>query len=231
MLTLLLTATDEAGQPLSDTEIRDELVTFLLAGHETTANALTWTWFLLSQSETVRARLAHELETVLGNRLPTAADMPRLVYTKMVWDEALRLYPPAWLLHSRVSHTEDRLPSGVLLPPGAIVFISPWSLHRNARWFPDPNRFDPDRFSPEAKQARAAFSYIPFGGGGRRCLGESFAELEGLLIVATLASKVRLRLVDGQTILPDPLFTLRPNIPMHMTIESVGTPEHYPTIV
>jgi cytochrome P450 len=229
VLALLLAATDEAGQPLSDEEIRDELVTFLLAGHETMANALTWTWFLLSQSQTVRARLAHELETVLGNRLPTAADVPRLVYTKMVWDEALCLYPPAWLLHSRVGHAEDRLPSGALLPPGTMVFISPWSMHRNARWFPDPNRFDPDRFSPEAKQARPAFSYFPFGGGGRRCLGESFAELEGLLIVATLASKVRFRLVDGQTILPDPLFTLRPNIPVHMTIESVGTPERHPT--
>jgi cytochrome P450 len=231
LLGLLLSATDEAGQPLSDKEIRDELVTFLLAGHETTANALTWTWFLLSQSRTARARLAHELETVLGNRLPTAADVPRLVYTKMVWDEALRLYPPAWLLHSRVSHTEDRLPSGALLPPGAMVFISPWSMHRNARWFPDPNRFDPDRFSPEAKQARPAFSYFPFGGGGRRCLGESFAELEGLLIVATLASKVRLRLVDGQTILPDPLFTLRPNIPVHMTIQPVSTLERHPMTV
>jgi cytochrome P450 len=229
MLGLLLAATDEAGQPLSDKEIRDELVTFLLAGHETTANALTWTWFLLSQSRTVRVRLAHELETVLGNRLPTAADMPRLVYTKMVWDEALRLYPPAWLLHSRVSHTEDRLSSGALLPPGAMVFISPWSIHRNARWFPDPNRFDPDRFTPEAKQARPAFSYFPFGGGGRRCLGESFAELEGRLIVATLASKVYLRLIDGHTVLPDPLFTLRPNIPIHMTIESIGTLERHLT--
>ena len=228
VLALLLAATDETGQPLSDKEIRDELVTFLLAGHETTANALTWTWFLLSQSRTVRARLAHGLKTVLGNRLPTAADVPRLVYTKMVWDEALRLYPPAWLLHSRVSHTEDRLSSGVLLPPGTMVFISPWSMHRNARWFPDPNRFDPDRFSPEAKQARPAFSHVPFGGGGRRCLGESFAELEGLLIVATLASKVRLRLVDGHTILPDPLFTLRPNIPVHMTIESISIPERHP---
>ena len=231
VLMLLLAATDEAGQPLSDQEIRDELVTFLLAGHETTANALTWTWLLLSQFRTVRARLAHELETVLGNRLPTAADVPHLVYTKMIWDEALRLYPPAWLLHSRVSRADDRLPSGVLLPAGAMVFQSPWSMHRNARWFSDPNRFDPDRFLPEAKQARPAFSYFPFGGGGRRCLGESFAELEGLLIVATLASKVRLRLVDGQTILPDPLFTLQPNISMQMTIESVGTPEHYPTIV
>ena len=160
VLSLLLAATDEAGQPLSDKEIRDELVTFLVAGHDTTATALTWTWFLLSQFRTVRERLAHELATVLDNRLPTAADVPRLVYTKMIWDESLRLYPPAWLLHSRKSRAEDRLPSGVLLPAGTRVFQSPWSMHRNARWFPDPNRFDPDRFSPEAKADAAGLQLL-----------------------------------------------------------------------
>ena len=225
VLSLLLAATDEAGQPLSDQEIRDELSTFLVAGHDSTATALTWTWALLSRSPTVRERLAHELEAVLGNRLPTAADLPRLVYTKMIWDESLRLYPPAWLLHARKSLAEDRLPSGVLLPAGSRVFQSPWSMQRNARWFPDPDRFDPDRFSPEAKQARPAFSYFPFGGGGRRCLGESFAELEGLLVLAALASKVRLRLENGPTILPDPLMTLKPKIPVRMRVELVGTPE------
>ena len=229
VLSLLLAATDEAGQPLSDKEIRDELSTFLVAGHDSTATALTWTWVLLSEFKTVRARLAHELETVLGNRLPTAADLPRLVYTKMIWDESLRLYPPAWLLHARKSRAEDKLPSGVLLPAGSRVFQSPWSMQRNARWFPDPDRFDPDRFLLEAKQTRPAFTYFPFGGGGRRCLGESFAELEGLLVLATLASKVRLQLPDGPTILPNPLMTLRPKIPVRMTIESVGTPEHHPT--
>jgi cytochrome P450 len=228
MLALLLAATDEAGQPLSDQEIRDELSSFLIAGHDPTATALTWIWFLLSQFPTVREHLAHELETVLANRLPTAADVPRLVYTKMIWDEALRLYPPAWLLHARKSRAEDRLPSGVLLPAGSRVFLSPWSMHRNPRWFPNPTRFDPDRFSPEAKQARPVFSYLPFGGGGRRCLGESFAELEGLLVLATLASKIRLQLVDGANILPDPLMTLWPKTPVRMTIESVGAPERIP---
>jgi len=225
VLTLLLAATDEAGQPLSDKEIRDELVTFLVAGHDTTATALTWTWLLLTQFPTVRQRLAYELEAVLGNRLPTAADVPRLVYAKMVWDESLRLYPPAWLLHSRKSRDEDRLPSGILLPAGTRIFLSPWSMHRDARWFPNPDRFDPERFSSETKQARPAFSYFPFGGGGRRCLGESFAELEGLLVLATLASKVRLRLEDGRTILPDPLMTLKPKIPVRMRVESAGTSE------
>ncbi len=230
VLALLLAARDAEGCPLSDEEIRDELVTFLLAGHETTANALTWTWFLLSQFRSVRERLTHELNEVLGARLPTAADVPRLRYTKMVWEESLRLYPPAWSLHTRVAHAEDRLPSGAVLPPRAWVFISPWSLHRNAQWFPDPNRFDPERFSEEAQRTRRAFTYIPFGAGGRRRLGESFAELEGLLILATIASTVRLRLVDGQTIQPDPVMTLRPNVPVQMTVQRSGITEPHPIV-
>ncbi|BFU91316.1 MAG: cytochrome P450 [Nitrospira sp.] len=225
VLSLLLAATDMDGRQLNDEEIRDELMTFLLAGHETTANALTWTWFLLAQCRPVRERLTCELNEVLGDRLPTATDMPRLRYMKMIWDESLRLYPPAWSLHTRVAHAKDRLPSGAVLPSRAWVFISPWSLHRNARWFPDPNRFDPERFSEAASRTRPPFSYIPFGAGGRRCLGESFAELEGLLILATIASKVRLRLVDGQTIRPEPVMTLRPDVPVSMTVERAGITE------
>lgn len=228
VLALLLAARDTEGRPLSDEEIRDELMTFLLAGHETTANALTWTWFLLSQCRSVRERLIQELHDVLGDRLPTAADVSRLCYTKMVWQESLRLYPPAWSLHTRVAHAGDRLPSGAVLPPKAWVFISPWSLHRNARWFPDPNRFNPERFSEEASGTRSPFSYIPFGAGGRRCLGESFAELEGLLIMATIASKVRLRLVEGQTIQPEPVMTLRPNVPVRMIVQRIGVSAPHP---
>ena len=229
VLALLLAAKDTEGRPLSDDEIRDELVTLLLAGHETTANALTWTWFLLSQFRSVRERLSQELHEVLQDRLPTAADVPRLRYTKMVWEESLRLYPPAWSLHTRVAQAEDRLPSGAVLPPRAWAFISPWALHRNSRWFPDPNRFDPERFSEEANQARPSFSYIPFGAGGRRCLGESFAELEGLLILATIASQVRLRLVDAQTIQPEPVMTLRPDVPVQMIVQRVAMAQPLPT--
>jgi len=221
VLSLLIAARNEDGRPLDDNEIRDELVTFLLAGHETTANALTWTWLLLSHSQSARERLTQELQEVLGNRLPVAADVPRLRYTKMIWDESLRLYPPAWTFHTRVSHTEDQLPSGVVLPPRAWVVISPWSLHRNPQWFPDPNRFDPERFSDEATKSRPTFSYIPFGAGGRHCLGESFAELEGLLVLGTIASTVRLHPVDGQTIQPEPVMTLRPNGPVHMIVRRI----------
>lgn len=230
VLSLLLSATDTKGRPLSDEEIRDELITFLLAGHDTTANALTWTWFLLSQYRSVRERLTRELNEVLGDQLPDAADLPRLRYMKMIWDESLRLYPPAWTLHTRLAHAQDRLPSGAVLPPGAWVFVSPWTLHRNPRWFPDPHRFDPERFSEEAQRTRPAFTYIPFGAGGRRCLGESFAELEGLLILATIASKVHLRLVDGQTIQPDPVMTLRPNVPVQMTVQRIGMTKPHPIV-
>ncbi len=225
VLSLLIAATDTKDRPLTDEEIRDEIMTFLLAGHETMANALTWTWFLLSHCRSVRERLACELNEVLGDRLPTAADVSRLRYTKMVWEESLRLYPPAWSLHTRVAHAEDRLPSGAVLPSRAWVFVSPWSLHRNARWFPDSNRFDPERFSEDAKRTRPPFSYIPFGAGGRRCLGESCAELEGQLILATIASKVHLRLVDGQTIRPEPVMTLRPDGPVRMIVQRAAIPE------
>lgn len=230
LLTLLLAARDLEGHPLTDQEIRDQLMTFLLAGHETTANALTWTWFLLSQFRSVRERLTRELTEVVGDRPPTVADIPHLRYTKMIWDESLRLYPPAWSLHTRVGRVEDHLPSGAVLPAGAWVFVSPWSLHRNPRWFPDPNRFDPERFSDEAKRTHLPYSYIPFGAGGRRCLGESFAEMEGLLILATIAARFQLRLVDGQTILPDPVMTLRPNIPVNMIVRRINTHKPQPAI-
>ncbi|MBI5671906.1 MAG: cytochrome P450 [Nitrospirae bacterium] len=230
VLSLLLSATDTEGRPLSDEEIRDELMTFLLAGHETTANALTWTWFLLSQYRPVREQLTQELNEVLGGRLPDADDLSRLRYMKMIWDESLRLYPPAWTLHTRLAHAQDQLPSGAILPPGAWVFISPWSLHRNPRWFPDPNRFDPERFSEDPQRTRPAFTYIPFGAGGRRCLGESFAEMEGLLILATIASTVRLHLVNGQTIRPEPVMTLRPDVPVQMIVQRVGTPAPHPAV-
>lgn len=231
LLALLLAARETDARPLTNKEIRDQLVTFLLAGHETTANALTWTWFLLSQFRSVRERLTRELNEVLADRLPTAADIPHLRFTKMIWDESLRLYPPAWSLHTRVGRAEDRLPSGAVLPPGAWVFVSPWSVHRNARWFPDPNRFDPERFSDEAKRTHTPYSYIPFGAGGRRCLGESFAEMEGLLILATVASRFQLHLVDGQTILPDPVMTLRPNGPVRMIVQRSDVSEPHPALV
>ncbi|MBH0208507.1 MAG: cytochrome P450, partial [Nitrospira sp.] len=231
VLSLLLAAKDDHGHPLSEKEIRDEVMTFLLAGHETTANALTWTWLLLSQNPSVLERLVAELKNVLGDRPPDAADLPRLPYLKMIWDESLRLYPPAWSLHGRLAQKEDRLPSGATLSPGSWAFISPWNLHRNPRWFPEPARFDPERFSHEATRARPAYAYIPFGAGGRRCLGESFAELEGLLILATIASAVRLDLLDKQTIHPEPGMTLHPRDPIEMIVRRIDLPNAHPAVV
>lgn len=221
VLSLLSRATDEQGHQLTEDAIRDELVTLMLAGHETTANALTWTWILLARSPEIRDKLDQELEQVLQGRAPSLADLPRLVYTKMVWDESLRLYPPAWSLHTRLGSAEDLLPSGVRLPAGAYVLISPWTIHRDPRWFPDPEGFDPERFSPQKAPSRPAFSYLPFGGGGRRCLGESFAELEGVLVLATLASRKHLESADRSPILPDALMTLRPKRPVLMTVAPV----------
>ncbi len=231
VLSLLLAAKDDHGHPLSEKEIRDELMTFLLAGHETTANALTWTWLLLSQNQSVWERLVCELGNVLGDRPPDAADLPRLPYLKMIWDESLRLYPPAWSLHGRLAQKEDRLPSGATLSPGSWAFISPWNLHRNPRWFREPARFDPERFSHEATRARPAYACIPFGAGGRRCLGESFAELEGLLILATIASAVRLDLLDKQTIHPEPGMTLHPRDPIEMIVRRIDLPNAHPAVV
>lgn len=230
VLSLLLAAKDDRGAPLSEREIRDELMTFLLAGHETTANALTWTWLLLSQNQSVWERLVCELGDVLGDRPPDAADLPRLPYLKMIWNESLRLYPPAWSLHTRLADREDRLPSGAILPPGSWAFISPWNLHHNPHWFPDPAKFDPERFSDEATRVRPAYAYIPFGAGGRRCLGESLAELEGLLILATIASTVRLSLVDKQAIHPEPGMTLHPRTPIEMTVQRVDLRKSHPVV-
>jgi cytochrome P450 len=221
VLSLLCLATDESGAPLTEQAIRDELMTLMLAGHETTANALTWTWFLLAQHPEIRAKLTAELQRLPPGRLPGVTDLQQLVYTKRVWDESLRLYPPAWALHMRLAREEDPLPSGASIPAGAYVFLSPWSVQRDSRWFPDPDRFDPERFAPGAVSQRPQFSYFPFGGGGRRCLGEAFAELEGLLILSVLAARMRFASVGGKPLSPDALMTLRPKSPVYMDIEPV----------
>jgi cytochrome P450 len=221
VLSLLCLATDESGAPLTEQAIRDELMTLMLAGHETTANALTWTWFLLAQHPEIRAKLTAELQCLPPGRLPGVTDLQQLVYTKRVWDESLRLYPPAWALHMRLAREEDPLPSGASIPAGAYVFLSPWSVQRDSRWFPDPDRFDPERFAPGAVSQRPQFSYFPFGGGGRRCLGEAFAELEGLLILSVLAARMRFASVGGKPLSPDALMTLRPKSPVYMDIEPV----------
>jgi cytochrome P450 len=217
LLSMLLLARDEDGQGMSDAQVRDEAVTLLLAGHETTANALTWTWYLLAQHPAIMARLHAELDDVLAGRPPTVADVPRLRYTEMVLSEALRLFPPVWGTSRRAAG--DCELGGYPIPRGAVVVVSQWVTHHNPRYYPDPFQFDPERWAPEARARRPRYAYFPFGGGARMCIGESFAWLEGMLLLATLAQHWRMALVPGHPVVPLALVTLRPKYGVRMTIE------------
>ena len=180
---------------MSGRQVRDEALTLFLAGHETTAQALTWTWYLLSQNPECECRMHEEIQSVLGGREPSFEDLPQLRYTETVLAEATRLYPPAWGVGRKAIEACEI--GGYELPPGGIVIMSPYVMHRDPRWFPEPDRFDPERWTPEARDARPKFSYFPFGGGSRLCIGERFAWMEGTLMLATIAQKWRLRLVHG----------------------------------
>ena len=218
LLSMLIAAHDEQGDGgrMTDQQLRDECVTLMLAGHETTANGLTWTLYLLSQYPKVEARLHAELDAVLGARLPTPADLPRLPYTEKVFAESLRLYPPAWIMARRVI---EPLPLGShLLPVNSLVVMSPFVVHHDPRHYPSPERFDPENFSPEAKAARHRFAYFPFSAGPRNCIGEGFAWAEGVLVLASLARRCRFELAPHQQVVPEPLITLRPRYGMRMRV-------------
>ena len=218
LLSLLLSARDEeTGEAMTDEQLRVEVTTFLLAGQETTSLALTWTWYLLSQHPDAQRRLEEEIDVVLDGRSPEYDDLANLPYTRMVIDEAMRLYPPAWGF-SRQALADDDL-GGFRLPRGWLAFIIPYVLHRLPGVWADPEAFDPDRFLPEATAARPKFVYRPFGAGPRQCIGSHFALIESQLVVATLAQLYRLRLVPGHRVEPWPLITLRPRFGMAMTIE------------
>lgn len=214
---LLSTRDEETGEGMTDRQLRDELMTILLAGHETTANALSWTWFLLASHPTEEGRLHAELDTVLGDRDPTYADYPRLAYARQCLEEAMRLYPPAHTI-SRQAIGPDRL-GEVEIRPGTVVTISPYVTHRNPGLWPEPERFDPDRFAADAVKSRHRFAYLPFGGGPRICIGNSFAMTEGVLALATLARRFRLRLAPGYRVEPVGQITLRPRGGLWVTIE------------
>jgi cytochrome P450 len=210
LLSMLLAAQDE-GHGMTDVQVRDEAMTLLLAGHETTANALTWTWKLLSQHPACAERLADEVRQVCGDVPPTPEAVPSLAYTRRVLAEGMRLYPPAWLLGRRAM---SPWPLGdYTVPPGAIVLMSQWLMHRDARFFPDPLRFDPDRWLPEAEAGRPKFAYFPFGGGNRVCVGESFAWTEGILVLASIARRWRVA-VEPAPVDLWPGITLRPAGPV-----------------
>jgi cytochrome P450 len=218
LLSMLLMATDTEGDGsgMSDLQLRDEALTLFLAGHETTANALTWTWYLVSQHPEVEARLHQEIDTALQGRTPTHEDMPKLPYTRMVFAESMRLYPPAWGIGRRALESFEA--RGFTIPKRAVILMCPYIVHRDERFFPDPERFDPERWTPEAAASRPKFSYFPFGGGNRVCIGEQFAWMEGVLLIAALAQKWRMQLDPSQRVEVQPLITLRPRYGMRMRL-------------
>ncbi len=218
LLSMLLASHDEEdASALSNEQVRDEVTTIFLAGYETVANALAWTWLLLGQNPEAEARLHRELDEVLAGRLPTLADVPRLRYTEMVLSESMRLYPPAWAMGRQA--TTDVEIGPYKLPAGTYFFFSQYIMQRTPEQFADPLRFDPERFTPERKAARHKFAYFPFGGGSRQCIGEAFAWMEAILITATIAQKWRLRLVPGQPVGVVPKITLRSKYPIRMIPE------------
>jgi cytochrome P450 len=216
LLSMLMAARDEDGSGMTDRQLRDEILTFLLAGHETTAVSLSWTWYLLSQHPAVEQKLGEELNHVLGARIPQLEDLPRLPYTDKVVKESMRLYPPAWSLARTVAKEVEV--DGYTLPVGSNVVMSPWILHRDPRFFEQPEEFNPDRWTAEAVQRLPKFAYFPFGGGPRLCIGASFAVMEANLLLATVARRFRLRLVPGHPVATLPSITLRPKHGMRMSL-------------
>jgi cytochrome P450 len=219
LLSMLLLAQDEeqGGRGMSDTQVRDEAMTIFLAGHETTANALAWTWYLVSQAPEIESRLHEEVDRVLGGRTPTIDDLPKLALLEQIITESMRLYPPAWIVGRRA--IAEYKVEGFTLPPRCIVLASPYVIQRDPRFFSEPDRFLPDRWTPAFRQALPQFAYFPFGGGTRRCIGESFAWMELVLVAATLAQQWRLRLVPGHPVVAQPVVTLRLKHGLRMTAE------------
>jgi cytochrome P450 len=219
LLSMLLEARDEEGdgKGMSDRQVRDEAITLFLAGQETMANSLTWTWYLLSQNSGAEKKLHEEIDTVLGGRLPSVDDLGKLPYTHRVFKEALRLYPAAWTLARRA--IEDYRVGGYTVPAGADIYMSQFVIHRDGRFYPDPLKYDPERWGAEEDSRLPKFTYFPFGGGPRRCIGEPFAWMEGVLLIAAIASRWKMSLAPGHRVVPDPLITIRPKYGLRMIVE------------
>ena len=218
MIRLLLEARDtETGQRLDHAALRNEVAVIFMAGHETTANSLAWTWYLLSQAPDVEERLHAELRQVLAGRPPNLEDLPKLIYTRAVFEEAIRLYPPVPLLGRQVLRDENI--RGRAVPAGSIVIVVPWLLHRHRRYWGKPDHFIPERFLPENAQFRVRHAYIPFSTGPRICAGAAFGQTEAILCIATLAQRVRLRLAPDAVVAPVCRLTLRPGDDLRMFVE------------
>jgi cytochrome P450 len=217
LLARLISARDEqTGGGMSAQEVRDHVITIFLAGHETTAMAMTWTWFLLSQHPQEESKLHAELDSALGGRVPAHEDLGKLTYTRMVVEESMRIYPPVHTI-ARQAIGDDRLVNRHI-SKGSAILIAPWLLHRHVKLWENPGRFDPERFSPERAAARPRFSYLPFGGGKRICIGAAFALAEATVLLASLAQRYSLRVVPGHKVEPQGLITLRARHGMKMLL-------------
>jgi len=217
IVSMLLAARDEDGSSLSDVQVRDELMTLLAAGHETTANALTWTFYLLSQNPTERDKLLAELHNVLNGRSPIVEDLTRLPYLEMVVKESMRLFPPAWIVGRHA--VDDYELEGYHLPAGSFVFLSQWVIHHKVEYFVEPERFCPERFDPDQGEKHPSFAYFPFGAGPRMCIGSTFAMMEARLLLAKILQRFSPKLVPGHPVVPRPMVTLRAKYGMHMVLE------------
>jgi len=217
MLAMLMQAKDEDGNGMSDQQLRDEAITFLLAGHETTALTLSWTWYLLSQNPEIEKRLHQEIDQVLAGSLPENRDLAQLTYTERVIKESMRIYPPSWAVARTLM--KDIEVGGYHVPSGANVVMSQWVMHRDERFFRDPEKFDPDRWSPERAREVPKYSYFPFGAGPHGCVGQTFAMMEAILLLATIAQKFRVCIPSDHQVLPMPIVTLRPNCGMPAVLQ------------
>jgi cytochrome P450 len=199
-----------------DQQLRDEVMTMLLAGHETTALALSWAWFLLASHPDAQAKLHAEVDRVLGGRAPAAADVPQLAYTNNIVREAMRLYPPAWVMTRRAAENVEI--GGYVVPAGSNIIVSPWVTHRDARFFPDSEAFEPERWCGEKERVLPKFAYFPFGGGPRVCIGNNFALMEAAILLAAVAQRFQISLVERQTVEPVASITLRPRNGIHVKL-------------
>jgi cytochrome P450 len=216
LLGMLMAARDEeTGEGMSDQQLHDEVMTIMLAGHETTAVSLAWTFYLLSEHLEILAELETEVDGVLNGRLPTLDDLPNLTYSTMVIEESMRLYPPAYAL-ARWGNEEDEV-GGYYVPKNSVITMSSYVTHRHPHFWNEPERFDPQRFTPERKAERPRYAYLPFGGGPRICIGNSFAMTEAILLLTSIVQRYRLTLVPGTEVELEPLITLRPKGHLMMT--------------
>jgi cytochrome P450 len=218
LLSLMMDAMDEDGTQMTREQLRDETMTLFLAGHETTAQMLAWSWYLLSLNPGIEARLHEELDGVLAGRSPEPADLARLPYLHVVMSEVLRLYPPAYVT-ARTSIEPCQI-AGYDFPADTTFLLSQWVTHRDARFYDDPDTFRPERWLNGLAQRLPAGAYFPFGDGPRRCIGQGFAMLEATVVLGTLAQRFKFRLVRGQSVVPEPLVTLRPRHGIRMTLQA-----------